>query len=641
MNTIINNLSASENQAAIQQVMASGGRQQPVTDESIAASIDPDLSVAADTTAAVASVVADDASVADTTAADAGDTGTRSVVSVADQTKPYGTSSVAAGASIASVTDTTAADAGDIGTQSVVSVADRTEPDGASSVDEVAFVATATTTNSRSATTSSVGAVASTGPDVIVQHKLSTGAPTTSRSVPVSTADLDQVETENEIIAPQAEEPRPVSRVRSVASTGADPAARKGRSSRSSTTTAASGSLRSSSASISGASSSSTTEDPALWKGPRSSARSSAASSHQRQMPPSAVPPPSSSSLADTSMVASATTAGAGASMSSVPASTTAVAPEDDTTQGGESAPTDHGIDGDSVQVVTTTTETAPSSLPTPCPNNVVQPETYAGLSYNPDEIAGGEEGGIQAYVAGQVEDEAIEALGVVTESQLEAEENQKKRKYLIRGIALFVALLVVVIVPVVVVQWNKDGPGPPVELNITESPTFAPSSAPSSSTYFELLTTLMGLYDDTELFAATFDDPSSPQYKAAVWAADIAPLGLSGSSPRMISRYSLAVLYFSTNGDEWARCGRGSTQCDVSEEWLTAESECDWYAITCKDPTNDDYTVLRIFFRKLCFNKMGCSLCSSCQFFLTNPLLLLNSPKQWDTQQHGGNITC
>jgi hypothetical protein len=208
-----------------------------------------------------------------------------------------------------------------------------------------------------------------------------------------------------------------------------------------------------------------------------------------------------------------------------------------------------------------------------------------------------------QAYVAPDVVDEvAIDALGVVTETQLEEEEKMRKRRYLRRGVGLFALLVVVAVVPAVVVQKNKNG-GVTVEVNMTESPTGSPSMSPTTSTFAELLSTIEGLYgDDTAMFEASFADPDSPQYRAAVWAANEAPIGLSGDDPRMVSRYALATFYFATNGDDWIQCGRGSTSCDASREWLTAENECEWYAIECSsDNADGDYSVVKVFFRKYC----------------------------------------
>lgn len=161
----------------------------------------------------------------------------------------------------------------------------------------------------------------------------------------------------------------------------------------------------------------------------------------------------------------------------------------------------------------------------------------------------------------------------------------------------MFCMLLIAIIVPVVLTVPGGDEGG---IVNITDSPTSAPSAPPTGATFAELLGSIQPLYPSDDIFEKAFSSYDSPQYKAADWTANTAPLGYTGSEPRMISRYALAVFYFSTNGDDWERCGVGSTNCDVEREWLTAENECDWLAISCQDPAGGDHTVLELFFRKL-----------------------------------------
>ncbi|KAL3924750.1 MAG: hypothetical protein SGARI_005973 [Bacillariaceae sp.] len=218
---------------------------------------------------------------------------------------------------------------------------------------------------------------------------------------------------------------------------------------------------------------------------------------------------------------------------------------------------------------------------------------SYAGTNYSGDVAMGG----IAAYVApDQVESEAIDAVGVVTESQLKQEDTRRKRKFLMYGLAAFVLLLVVIIVSVVVTQGNKS------EVVVaSEPPSEAPSSSPTSSTLADLVTAVEALYgeENSALFAEVFGNPESPQYKAAMWASGTIPAGLTGDDPRTISRYALAAFYFSTNGDDWEVCGRGSTNCAIANEWLTAENECDWYAVECVNPAGGDYTVDKLNFQK------------------------------------------
>jgi hypothetical protein len=190
-------------------------------------------------------------------------------------------------------------------------------------------------------------------------------------------------------------------------------------------------------------------------------------------------------------------------------------------------------------------------------------------------------------------------ATGVVTEAQIEEEDEKKQTRYIQYGVLCFCVLLIVIVVPVAVITTGKDGVT--TKGNITVAPTQAPSSSPTSSTFAELLSVLEIMYDDDELYEELFSDPDSPQSRAASWAADEMPpeLELSGSDPRMVSRYALATFYFATNGADWIRCGRDSTNCDDAREWLTGENECNWEAISCIDPDGGDYGVTDIAFRK------------------------------------------
>lgn len=214
--------------------------------------------------------------------------------------------------------------------------------------------------------------------------------------------------------------------------------------------------------------------------------------------------------------------------------------------------------------------------------------------------------------MAGQTED-VVQAAGVVTEAAIEEEDKRKQSRYLRIGMAVFCILLVAIVVPVaVLVPGNGDDQ---FVGNVTEIPSQAPSSPPTSSTFADLLSTLKILYADDEAYEKAFSDYGTPQFQAASWAADEDSQELSGSDPRMISRYALATFYFSTNGDDWTRCGRGSTNCDEGREWLTASDECDWLAIECTDSVN--HSVKDIFFRKFTFSSFEISQVISAFFSL------------------------
>ncbi|KAL7494373.1 hypothetical protein ACHAWT_003998 [Skeletonema menzelii] len=75
---------------------------------------------------------------------------------------------------------------------------------------------------------------------------------------------------------------------------------------------------------------------------------------------------------------------------------------------------------------------------------------------------------------------------------------------------------------------------------------------------------------------------PSSPQAKALDWilsdpfVANLT-LGVDDNDARIIQRYSLAVFYYSTNGDEWAKTDKFG--------WLESSSECTWNRVMRTDP--------------------------------------------------------
>ena len=77
--------------------------------------------------------------------------------------------------------------------------------------------------------------------------------------------------------------------------------------------------------------------------------------------------------------------------------------------------------------------------------------------------------------------------------------------------------------------------------------------------------------------------DINSPQFHAYAWvASDVSSneeATTYSNNDRMLQRYALGVLYFSTNGVNWS----------MSDGWLTSEDECTWYGISgCQDANTD-----------------------------------------------------
>ena len=79
-----------------------------------------------------------------------------------------------------------------------------------------------------------------------------------------------------------------------------------------------------------------------------------------------------------------------------------------------------------------------------------------------------------------------------------------------------------------------------------------------------------------------------SPRSQAFAWlvhadAAHVCP----DQTIRVIQRYIAALMYYSTKGDTWAECNAESAPVKApctSARYLSSESVCSWYKITCDD---------------------------------------------------------
>lgn len=163
----------------------------------------------------------------------------------------------------------------------------------------------------------------------------------------------------------------------------------------------------------------------------------------------------------------------------------------------------------------------------------------------------------------------------------------KRQRRFIILLVAWLVSLVVVIAVTVSLFNQSRADPAP-VVLAETGSPTPAPTAGPSFSPTFSPTTYLEGtggtypptsdrFSDIVREVMAQFDSPtlevdlirpSSPQYKAALWMAEMdvhdatADLEFPLNNTDITSilqfrqRYSLVTFYYSTNGEEWVdRC--------------------------------------------------------------------------------------
>ena len=86
-----------------------------------------------------------------------------------------------------------------------------------------------------------------------------------------------------------------------------------------------------------------------------------------------------------------------------------------------------------------------------------------------------------------------------------------------------------------------------------------------------------------------------SPQHKATCWMIydDPRKQDPRGNKAKFLERYGLVTLYINTKGPGWSR----------SDHWLSKESECDWYGVTCTRPLFG--LTKRITILDLSFNKV------------------------------------
>ena len=112
-----------------------------------------------------------------------------------------------------------------------------------------------------------------------------------------------------------------------------------------------------------------------------------------------------------------------------------------------------------------------------------------------------------------------------------------------------------------------------------TALPTAFPSGAPSfpvrTSEILDFVRNIT-VSNETLLYPAPRDDTATPEELALQWLIEDDPLQLSvetNQTTRLLQRYALAALYYSSNGEFWTLLNNG---------WLGSDDECDWRGIFC-----------------------------------------------------------
>ena len=202
------------------------------------------------------------------------------------------------------------------------------------------------------------------------------------------------------------------------------------------------------------------------------------------------------------------------------------------------------------------------------------------------------EAGGIQAFVADAVVDEA-NVIGVIkSDDEVETEERREYTRFFLMSVACLVFLIIVIAVPVTLKATNviskKVVLTPPPTLSPTMMPSESPSSMPSSVYFTEVVEKLYPLSGER------LNDVGSPQFRAAKWIADEDPMRMDLDDPGFEQRYVMAAFYYAMDGPNWS----------TKTGWLGEGSECDWFGVEgpgCNDGCVDDGE-----YRKVCGLKFG-----------------------------------
>jgi hypothetical protein len=143
----------------------------------------------------------------------------------------------------------------------------------------------------------------------------------------------------------------------------------------------------------------------------------------------------------------------------------------------------------------------------------------------------------------------------------------------------------------------------PTPELTIA-APTGEPSSNPSISSGLSSSPTLSNCPDLTpaqrvdailQVLFDVVDDPAllrdldTPQGQATDWLINGDLEQTCPDDEKLLQRWTLAVMYYSTNGDEWERCSAaGEDPCGTENpflgerRFLSSFDECEWAGIVC-----------------------------------------------------------
>jgi len=159
------------------------------------------------------------------------------------------------------------------------------------------------------------------------------------------------------------------------------------------------------------------------------------------------------------------------------------------------------------------------------------------------------------------------------------------RRKLCLYGVILVLSISVVSILFSVLIRPHVVSP--------TFSPsTFMPSAAPTTANFADFKNTLIimtsnvgaKIIEKESGIQDNFRNKSSAQYRALKWL--YYDDGAALDTPNILQRYTLAVFYYTTGGDDWLHCSQGDKVCKNRKiSYLTPHvNECLWFGNKCQD---------------------------------------------------------
>jgi hypothetical protein len=107
-----------------------------------------------------------------------------------------------------------------------------------------------------------------------------------------------------------------------------------------------------------------------------------------------------------------------------------------------------------------------------------------------------------------------------------------------------------------------------------------------------ERITQILALLDSVA-DPALIRNNNVPQGQATTWLLTQDARQVCPDDPKILQRWTLAVVYFSTNGDSWFQCSANPNavdNCGVSApfqgetRFLSSSNECQWAGLSCID---------------------------------------------------------